>query len=391
MQAQAHPDPLVPLASHGVRRSPPSGAGWPTVLVLGATGGLGCAVAQTLLAQGWPVRALSRQPDMAQRLARGDAACPGLAGVQWLHGDAMQASDVLRAAQGAAFIVHALNPPGYVRWRERALPMLQASLAAARDTGARLVFPGNVYNFGPQVVQAHAHPADPGVPEDAPQHPVTRKGAVRVEMEAMLEAASLDGRRAVRSWVLRAGDYFGPHAPASWMPHLMVKPGRVLGPGSKVIYPGVPEVGHTWAYLPDLAATLVQLMALDLSQAGRLASFDVLHFAGHDLAQGIEMAQAICRVAGVPSSQIRRLPWLWLTALAPIVPVLREIREMRYLWQQPLRLDGRKLANLLGQVPHTPLDVAVRATLQGLGCLGPGPSQVQAGRLIKMADGARAP
>jgi hypothetical protein len=42
---------------------------------------------------------------------------------------------------------------------------------------------------------------------------------------------------------------------------------------------------------------------------------------------------------------------------------------MRYLWDVPVRMTNARLATLLGSEPHTPIDDAVRATLQGLGCL----------------------
>ena len=44
----------------------------------------------------------------------------------------------------------------------------------------------------------------------------------------------------------------------------------------------------------------------------------------------------------------------------------REIYKMRYLWRSPIRLDNRKLTAFLGEEPHTPLDQAVRATLEAL-------------------------
>ena len=37
--------------------------------------------------------------------------------------------------------------------------------------------------------------------------------------------------------------------------------------------------------------------------------------------------------------------------------------------RQPVRLDNRKLVGVLGAEPHTPLDVAIERTLEGLGCL----------------------
>ena len=56
----------------------------------------------------------------------------------------------------------------------------------------------------------------------------------------------------------------------------------------------------------------------------------------------------------------------------PFVTVLREMLELRYLWQQPVRLDNAKLVAFLGAEPHTPLDEAVRTTLIGLGSLRSG-------------------
>src|SRR5579872_1702780 len=209
-------------------------------LVIGATGGFGRAVAAALAARGWQVIALHRDP------ARGRAGFPGLA-IDWVKGDAMSETDVVAAAKGAQVIFHAANPPGYRRWRALAIPMLRNAIAAAKASGARLVFPGNVYNFGPDGGSV--------VDETSPQHPQTRKGAVRVEMEEMLAGAAAD---AVRSIVLRAGDFLGDVA-GSWFNSVIVK-GR---PVSSLSYPGRPAVGHAWAYLPDLALTAVRLAEIE--------------------------------------------------------------------------------------------------------------------------------
>jgi nucleoside-diphosphate-sugar epimerase len=44
------------------------------------------------------------------------------------------------------------------------------------------------------------------------------------------------------------------------------------------------------------------------------------------------------------------------------------MREMRYLWREPVRMDNARLIAALGQEPHTPSDEALEATLVGLGC-----------------------
>ncbi len=315
-----------------------------TALVLGATGSIGSEMARALLARGWQVRGLHRNPATIRR---------SVAGVEWVRGDAMTRADVVAAAQGAALIVHGVNPPGYRNWRGLALPMLENTVAAARASGARIFFPGTVYNFGPEAV--------PLVAEDAPQRPFTRKGAVRVAMEACLRAAAEQG---VRILILRAGDYFGAETTGnSWFSAAMVKPGRPL---QAVVYPGRREVGHAWAYLPDVAETAMRLIQRD----AELPGFAVFHFGGHWFERGVDMAEAVRAASGNRRLPIRRLPW-WLVRLAsPFVRTFREMLEMTYLWRQPVRMDNRRLVAFLGEEPHTPTIEAVRASLQGLGCLG---------------------
>ena len=312
----------------------------PIALVLGATGGIGGEMARGLRRRGWHVRALHRRA----------AEMAGRDGLEWLQGDAMHADDVVRAADGAALIVHAVNPPGYTRWNELVMPMLESSIAAARASGARIVLPGTVYNFAPDVPQP--------VGEDAPQRPVTRKGRIRADMEARLREVAAQG---VRTLIVRAGDFFGPQAGNTWFGQGVVQAGK---PVKRVMAASAPGVGHQWAYLPDVAETMLRL----LEQDARLGDFEVFHMDGHWDPDGRAMAAAIQRAVGRPVP-VRAFPW-WLLALAsPFVTLFREMQEMRYLWKRPLRMSNRKLVAFLGAEPHTPLDDAVRATLVGNGCL----------------------
>lgn len=315
-------------------------------LVLGATGGIGGEVARQLRDAGWKVRALQRA---------GQSATERRDGMDWIRGDAMNRDDVLAAASGCAVIVHAVNPPGYRRWAELVLPMIDNTIAAARAQGATIVLPGTVYNFGPD--------AFPLLHEDSPQKPLTRKGAVRVELEQRLRAASRAGCRVI---VVRAGDFFGPKLGNSWFSQGLVKPGQTV---KAMNLPGTSGVGHQWSYLPDVARTMVEL----LQRREALAPFAAFHMAGHWDADGTQLAEAICRVVmrrGGAKPALRAFPW-WLTALAaPFVTTLRELREMRYLWQTPVSMGNTKLLAVLGREPHTPLDEAVEATLQGMGCFG---------------------
>jgi len=320
-----------------------------TALIIGATGGVGSEIARALSRRGFQVRALHRDPEQAKtRMA-------SLGPIEWLRGDAMNAADVLAASAGVSLVVHAANPPGYRNWGGLALPMLENSIAAARAAGARLVFPGTVYNFGPDTF--------PRVAESAPQRPKTRKGAIRVAMERRLAEAAREG---VPVLIVRAGDFFGSAGQNNWFSQALVKPGK---PVRWLLYPGKREVGHAWAYLPDLAETIVQLLARE----AELASFEVFHFGGHWFERGVEIAEATRRAAGAPNARIWGFPWFAVYLLAPFLETFREMIEMRYLWNSALELDNSKLVRFLGQEPHTPLDQALRTTLRELGCIGAPP------------------
>ncbi|CCD98455.1 NAD-dependent epimerase/dehydratase family protein [Bradyrhizobium sp. STM 3809] len=311
----------------------------PTALVLGLTGAIGGAIAASLARRGYAIRALTRRPP-ADRPALGFP-------VDWRDGDARDAASVRAAAEGASLIVHGVNPPGYARWREEALPMLANTIAAAKTASATILFPGNVY------VYSTASPAV--VSETTPRQPTTRKGKVRLEMEEMLEQAARD--HGVRVIAVRAGDFFGPGVTNSWFAQAMAKGGMAATSVQRLTRPGI---GHAWAYVPDLAETFARLVDI----RAELPAYTMLNFAGHYDVTGHDMTDAVRRVLGRPDLPVRPFPWIILWLAAPFVGFMREALEMRWLWKQSLALDNRRLVGLLGAEPHTPLDEAVRAALR---------------------------
>jgi nucleoside-diphosphate-sugar epimerase len=105
-----------------------------------------------------------------------------------------------------------------------------------------------------------------------------------------------------------------------------------------------------------------------VEQGDALPAFGVYHMQGFWDADGRQLVAAIERVVG-RRLKVRGFPWWILPLAAPFVTVMREMREMRYLWKQPLRMPNDRLAAALGAEPKTPIDVAVRATLQSIGSL----------------------
>jgi nucleoside-diphosphate-sugar epimerase len=305
------------------------------VLILGAAGRLGRELVTAFAGAGWQTRAQRRGQALPEWAA--------LPGVQLVRADALDTAALTQAARGCTVVINALNAP-YHRWATMALPLARSAQQAAREAGALLMLPGNVYNFG-RALPARLTP-------DTPEVANTPKAGIRIQIERELaEDAALD------SIVLRAGDFFGGAGRGSWFDLGLVSR---LSAG-KVVYPGDPALPHAWAYLPDLARAFVALAEQRLQTRGHQR----LHFAGHTVS-GAQLHQALCEATGRELT-LAGMPW-WLFALAaPFVPSWRAVMEMRYLWQRPHALDGTALAARTGPLPHTALLPALRHSLVALG------------------------
>ncbi len=316
-----------------------------TVVVLGARGRFGGAAVRAFAQAGWRVVAQTRGAPAAVPGAAAEGAA-----VQWVQAEAHDTAALLRAAPGAQVVVHALNP-AYTNaaWEREAPRLTTAALDLAQALGATLMLPGNIYNFG-----AHAPQQ---LREDTPFHPSTRKGRVRVAMEARLHAST------VRTVVIRAGDFFGS-GQGSWLDLVLAKELRQ----GVLRYPGAAGVPTAWAYLPDLARCFVQVA----QRRSDLAAHEVLHFAGYSLERADweralgDFAHAQGWLSPQAGLKLRSMPWAVMRIVAWFNPLVASLLEMRYLWQEPHRLDNRRLVALLGAEPHTPFDQAARAALQAL-------------------------
>ena len=318
-----------------------------SVLVLGARGRLGGALAQAFAAAGWRV--------LAQRRAGGKVPA-AVAGIEWLEAEAAETAALARAAAGARVVVHAMNPAYTAKaWRTEAPAMMQGAIDTATALGALLLFPGNVYNYGA------------GMPAllspDTPQWPSTEKGRIRVDLEQQLAQAART--RALQAVVIRAGDFFGAGA-GSWLDQVIVK----KLPQGRVTWPGALEPPHAWAYLHDLAQAFVRVAETNPSQAG--GRFECLHFTGHTVT-GQDWLAALTEVAWeqgwLPADGALRtgkLPWGLMRLVSSFSPTVASLLEMRHLWDVPHALDGAALAQRIGAEPHTPFLDAVRAAITQL-------------------------
>lgn len=297
------------------------------ILILGANGRFGRATTQAFTDAGWQVTKLVR-PGKGQ-------------GGDTIEADASDPVALSKAAQGFDVLIHALNPP-YDKWAKELPRLTAAVIAAARSSGATVLFPGNVYNFGLNL--------PPVLDENTSQTNAVGKGALRADMERSFREAG-----DVRTIVLRAGDFIEATRTNGWFDDQITN--NVHSKGS-ISYPGPLDAVHAWAYLPDMARAAVGLCEIRET----LPTFSDVPFEGFSLT-GEQLITAVEAGAGKTLKR-KNIPWGIMALLGVFIPLVKEVIAMRYLWNMPHRLDGTKLARLLPDFKPTSLKDAMKQVLQ---------------------------
>ncbi|SUZ31691.1 hypothetical protein ROE7235_01441 [Roseibaca ekhonensis] len=274
------------------------------VLILGASGTIGQAMAQAFAAADWQVR------------------------------DYKRGTDIARAADGAALIVNAMNPQNYHDWAQQIPAITALAMQAARASGARVLVPGNVYVYGTQ--------PDPWSAQ-TPHKPCTRKGRIRAEMEAAWRDSG------VPVTILRAGDFIAPHRGGQVMGSVVLKN---LDKGQLTTL-GPPDVPRAYGFTPDVARAAVALAARD-----DLPRYADITFPGHTFSM-TELATEIARQTG-RRLRVQHFPWWAMRLAAPVWELGREMTEMRYLFEHPHSLSEKDLLSYLPGFRPTPFQDMVK-------------------------------
>jgi nucleoside-diphosphate-sugar epimerase len=299
-------------------------------VVFGA-GQVGRALTARLAGLDLPVRVLSRHRPPAL-----------VDGVDWREADATDPDAATDAATGASVIYQCLNAP-YTDWPKRFPPLQRGVLAAAERTGALLVSLENLYGYGPTG----------GAPmtEDLPLAATTVKGRTRAAMTRDLLAAAEAGR--IRMAIGRASDFFGAGITTGTTLGERVFANAVAGKRADFI--GNPDLPHTYSYVPDVAAGLATLGSDARAIGG------VWHLPGPETVTTRALLELVAGEVGHPVG-VRSLPKLAVRALGVFNPLLRELAEMSYQFDQPFVLDTTKYQSTFGTA-GTPLATAIGTTV----------------------------
>lgn len=266
-------------------------------------------------------------------------------GVDAVLGDAADAQFCVEAAQGAAAVYHCMNPPyDSATWARLVPRYMENLIGAAGKAGAKLVVLDNLYMYG--------RPTGRPITEDTPLNPVSRKGEIRARAAGMLFDAHRRGD--VRAVSGRASDFYGPGGALTHFGDQFWKP-ALAGKTARLVLD--PDAQHSYHYIPDVAAGLAEL---------GLAGDDVLGQAWLlPCAPAGTARDLINRFSQVLGRQIRvaRVPRFAIRAIGLFVPLLREVDEMLYQWDEPFIVDDRHFRERFRMQPTDPA-TAARATVE---------------------------
>lgn len=300
-------------------------------VVFGA-GQIGPALAQHLRGRGHAVRLVRR-------------AGPAAEGIETLHGDAGDPAFATEAARGAVAIYHCMNPPYFADAWTRELPRFASALAAAAGrAGARLVVLDNVYLLG--------RPSGRPLDEDSPVAPCSRKGEIRARVNEQLMAAHERGD--ARVVVGRASDFYGPGGTSTHFGDVMWSKALTSGTAQMVVRLDTP---HAYHFTLDVVAGLAALGEAPDDVAGR---WWMLPAAPAETTA--DMLKRIGRALG-RELKPQRMPPFALAALGLFMPIMRELREMSYQWEEPFLVNDARFRARFGTAP-TALDAGVAALVE---------------------------
>src|SRR5208337_3984061 len=300
-------------------------------IVIFGCGPTGRATAERLVAEGREIVVAQRNAPADLQKAATFAAC-----------DALDRDSVVKTARWGEQFVVAIGFPYVGRaWREMWPKAIGNFVAAAEATGARMVFIDNLYMYGPQTAP---------LVESMPLASYGLKPAARAAATRVWTEAAAAGRARVAA--LRAPDFYGPGVGRSYLGDATI---GMLSRGKAALFVGSPDFPHDYAYVPDVARAVTTLIAAPDSAFGQ-----AWHMPCAPTRTTRQILRAAADILGV-RLRLNAFPATLLKPAGLLSPFLRELAEMRFLWDRPYLVDANKFAKTYWS-DVTPFDTGLRAT-----------------------------
>lgn len=299
-------------------------------MVVGASGGIGIALVNELTARGIEVIAFARGGQKLRTLYSDNYK------VTIFPGDALIKEDMVRAAEGADVLFHAVGFP-YPTWEAEHPLCIENMLSAAQKHSAKIVLADNIYAYG---LQNHL------VKEDAAKQPHTKKGKIRLRMEQRLLSSDQD------VLIAHMPDLYGPFA----INTLLYETLKAAAQNKNANFVGSKQNRREFLYTIDGAKAIAEL---SLREEAYNQNWNIP--AAHAIS-GNEIL-SILRKDGY-TKKVREVSATMISMLGIFSPFMKELKEMMYLTENPVILSGDKYEAFIGPVPRTPYKEGIRKTME---------------------------
>lgn len=303
-------------------------------LLTGSTGSIGYAFTNTLLENKIPTSVLVRDKQKAIKLfGKTDL-------LEIIEGDVMDGELLSKISKDKKYIFHGINYP-YDQWVGNMPKATENIIKAASQNKATIIFPGNIYEFG-NVKE---------ITDDMAPEPTTKKGKIRLQLFEMLKSATVDGKCKVI--FMRLPDFFGPNVVNGLIT-------RLFGHAVKnktmnwLIRSDIP---HQFVYTPDAAKLM-----LILCNKTNLPDFSLYNYGGMIVPSVNDFAKEIAKQTGGPS-KVQNLPKLVMNIMALFMPVMKELKENYYLFENSVNLTDDKIRAAFPDFKQASLEQSITETL----------------------------
>lgn len=295
--------------------------------VIGATGPTGIHLVRELADRGRRVVAVSRRRERLEKLFPQD-------GVEIAAADARDSEAISGVVEECDLVVDCIGLPAE-RMADHVATARVIS-GAARAAGARCLQISSYWSFFPHRGEV--------VSEEHSRRGGHRWFRLRREAEDVMLGAG--------AAVVHLPDFFGPHVHTSVVQRALEE----AAAGGPVSWLGRSDTPREVAYVPDAMRSVADLAERDEAYGTDWG------LPGSGLLTGERLAGIASEHLGRPIN-VRAAPGWLLRILALVHPAIRQIRPLIPHYVRPVRYDTSKLQGLLGEVETTPLEEAIRTTL----------------------------
>ena len=295
--------------------------------ILGAGGVIGNEIARTLPQYTNKIRLVARNPKAIN------------AGDELMKADITDYSSIEKAVADSEVVYLVVGLPYNIKtWKQHWPNIMRHTIDACKKHNSKLVFFDNVYPYG--LVNGR-------MTEETSFNPCSRKGEVRARVAQMLLDEMQQGN--LTALIARAADFYGPNVEKSMIDATVF---QRMKKGKGAQWLGDPSKKHSFTLVSDAgkATALLGNTPDAYNQTWHVPT-------DKNVMTGKQWVELIAKAYNTPA-KVSAVPKLMVRTLGLFMPIMRELVEMLYQFENDYLFDSSKFERRFFKA--TPYDEGIR-------------------------------